>query len=134
MPCFSFSVSVIQHFFRQRLCTPLDAHGTNASPGELCARTRTNVTFSCWCGCVRRLELVELGAATCVLRGIWLGLGLKKKQNRKNIMTILCFFLFYQTKSKSTSTLAGKKCLSTTTFGPCPQNMLQVILSGSPSY
>ena len=29
----------------------LNAHGTNASPGGLSARTHIHEIFSCWCGC-----------------------------------------------------------------------------------
>ena len=45
----SVSSCVIQHVFRPRLSTALNAHGTNASPGGLCG-AHTNETFSCWCG------------------------------------------------------------------------------------
>ena len=56
---------VIQHRNWPLTSTILNAHGTNASPGGLCARTHTNEAFSCWfcCNC---LELIEPGAATCV--------------------------------------------------------------------
>ena len=50
-------VCVTQHFFRPRLSTALNAHGTNVSPGGLCARTQTKET-SCWCGC-------RVGRARC---------------------------------------------------------------------
>ena len=65
-------------FFGPRLSTALDAHGTNASPGGLCGRTRTNESFSCWCGCKSSLRV---GRAMCGnvcrhMAGPWL-----KKQN-----------------------------------------------------
>ena len=49
----SVSVGVCHHdstFFRPRLTTALNAHGTNSSPGGLCARTHTRGSFLCWCG------------------------------------------------------------------------------------
>ena len=44
-------VCVIQHRNCQLRSTILNAHGTNASPDELCTRTHTNEAFSCWFCC-----------------------------------------------------------------------------------
>ena len=47
VPFFSFYlVYVVEHFFRPRLFTALNAHGTNASPSGLCPRTHNRETFS----------------------------------------------------------------------------------------
>ena len=49
--CLCVSVCVIQHRNCQLRSTILNAHGTNASPDELCTRTHTNEAFSCWFCC-----------------------------------------------------------------------------------
>ena len=44
-------VCIIQRRNRPLRSTALNAHGTNASPDGLCARTHTNEAFSCWFCC-----------------------------------------------------------------------------------
>ena len=45
---FCMYVCLIQHRNWPLRSTILNAHGTNASPDELCTRTHTNEAFSCW--------------------------------------------------------------------------------------
>ena len=94
---------MIQHFFRPRLTTALNAHRASSSPGGLCARTHTNETFSYWCGD----KSFTVGRARCGnvcrhMAGPWL----KKKQNQqpRHTRNGFLFFEFYRTKPNSTST------------------------------
>ena len=76
---------------------------------------------------VGRIELVQLGVGT------WLGHGLEKTE--ASSVTTFSRFLFRSTERNPTiRVLAGRMCLSTATLGPCPQHMLQVVLSGPPSH
>ena len=71
---FSFSfkcVCVIQHFFRPRLSTALNAHGTKMPVPAGCVHAGILTKPSRVGAVVSRSELLELGAATCV--GTWLG-------------------------------------------------------------
>ena len=80
--------------------TAFNAHGTNASPDGLCARTNNNEAFSCW-SCCKSSELVEPGAATFVFRGM-AGLCLKNlglyvctryKYQFNTSIRVTCFFV-----------------------------------------
>ena len=46
-----FLCCVRQHRNRPPRSTAFNAHGTNASPNGLCARTHNNEAFSCWSSC-----------------------------------------------------------------------------------
>ena len=57
-------VCVIQHRNRPLRSTPLNAHGTNASPDGLCASTPTNEAFSCW-SCCKSFRIYYLCDSSC---------------------------------------------------------------------
>ena len=118
--CLCAGVFVCHHdstFFCPRLATALDAHGTNPSPGGLCARTHTKNKLARAGAEVRFSQLVELGAATRVAR--WLAHGCKK-QNRK-ISNGFCFFGSSTKRNTTLRVLVVRPCLPTATFGPCPK-------------
>ena len=94
-------------FFRLRLSTALYAHGINASPAGLYARTRTTEAFSCWCGC----RSFRFGRSRCdnVCRHIH-GWAMIKKN--RNVDYPNPFFQFCRTESNPTST--RRQCV-------CPQ-------------
>ena len=137
MPCFEclcfvcvwVFVIMIQHFFPPRLST----RSTHTAPiplpaGSVHAHTQTKPSRAD--AVASRSQLVELGPATCV--GTWPGHGTKIEPATESKLTVFVFRVL--PKPNSTSTRRQTLYLSTATFGPCPQGMLQVVLSGPSSY
>ena len=106
-------------FFRE-VCRPRSTHAAPMSVPAGSVHTHKRNIFRAG-GVVRRSELVELGAATCV--GTWLGNGFEKTKSNHN------GFSFWSStyRNPTLRVLVGRKFLSTATLGPCPQDMLQVV-------
>ena len=107
-----------QHRNRPLMSTALNAHGTNASPEWLCARTNTNEAFSCW-SCCKAFRVGRARRRQRVFLEAWLG-RVSKAWNVPGTSTSIMYhhnnggFSFWK---KILPTLGGPECVP---FWPCP--------------